>query len=130
MVKIPLVPGRTTPGFAFSMVDRALAECLGRRDFRMLEIEKILTYFNQENPGCVFCGTQDVKRWDHLVPIKRWGETVIGNMVLACAQCDDSKRDVPFDQWMISNDQYSPKIRGVPDVDARRNRIQGYIDHL
>ena len=129
MVKIPLVPGRTTPGFAFSMVERALSECLGRRDFRMPEIEKTLTFFNQENPECVFCGSPDVKRWDHLVPIKSRGETVIGNMVPACAQCDDSKRDMPFDQWMISNNQYSPKMRGIPDVDVRRSRIQGYIDH-
>jgi hypothetical protein len=128
MIKVPRVPARTTPGFAFSMVDRALSECLGRRDFRIPGIEKTLKSFSQENPECVFCGSQEVKRWDHLVPIKSWGETVIGNMVSACAQCDDSKRDVPFDQWMVSNNQYSLKMRGVPDVDVRRSRIQGYID--
>ena len=129
MPPIPRTPSRTTPGIVFSDVERALSECLGRRNFKKPDVEKILRFFGQQKAQCVFCGSPQVARWDHLVPINNGGETVIGNMVPACAQCDDSKRDVPFAEWMRSNDDFSPKSRGVPDVEARIAAIQAYVTH-
>jgi hypothetical protein len=129
MHPIPRPPSRTTPGFAFSGLERAISECLGRRAFKKPEQEEILRHFGQQTAQCVFCGSPKVERWDHLVPIKDGGETVIGNMVPACAQCDDSKRDVPFDEWMRSNNEFSPKSRGVPGVEGRIAAIQAYVAH-
>ena len=67
---LPSIPKRTTPGFAFSMIERALNECLGERRFGKAEIDQVLAFFNSANLECVYCGSRDVKRWDHLIPIK------------------------------------------------------------
>lgn len=128
-MKLPKVPQRTTPGFAFSMVDRALQECLATRQFRQVEIEQVLEFFGSNPPECVFCGSKDVRRWDHLIPIKSGGETVLGNMVPTCAQCDDSKRDLYFEDWITSDAPKSPKSRGVKDIDQRIEHIKAYMQH-
>lgn len=126
----PKVPQRTTPGFAFSMIDRSLQDCLARRQFGNAEIEKVLDFFNTHPPECVFCGSKDVKRWDHLVPISKGGETVLGNMVPACARCDDSKRDLHFDEWLTSDTKYSPKSQGIKDIDQKSELIKKYMQHF
>jgi hypothetical protein len=127
---LPKAPSRTTPGFAFSMIDRALTECLGERRFGKAEIDSVLAYFNTGTPECVYCGSQDVKRWDHLIPVKNGGETVLGNMVPACAHCDDSKRDLSLEDWMLGNAPQSPKSRGVADVEQRVERIRTYMNRF
>ena len=127
---LPRVPQRTTPGFAFSMVNRALSECLADRRFGKMEIKQVLEFFGKDPPECVFCGSQDVKRWDHLVSIKEGGETVLGNMVPACASCDDSKQDKPFEEWMVSDFGYSPKSQNIKDIDQRVKRIKEYMQNF
>ncbi len=124
---LPRVPQRTTPGFAFSMVNRAMYDCLGERIFGKQEIKQVLDFFDKDPPECVFCGSKDVKRWDHLVPIKEGGETVLGNMVPACASCDDSKQAKPFEEWMISDFDNSPKKKGIRDINQRIKRIKAYM---
>ena len=129
-MKLPKVPQRTTPGFAFSMVDRALLDCLGERQFRQDEMKAVVLFLGADPPECVFCGSADIARWDHLVAIKQGGETVIGNMVPACSRCDDSKRDVPYEDWMLSDAKHSPKTRGLKDVKLRIARIRRYVSHF
>jgi len=129
-VTLPLVPQRTTPGFVFSTVDRALYECLAIRKFGQKEMDEFLAFFNTNPPECVFCGAKDVKRWDHLFPISKGGDTVLGNMVLACSQCDDSKQGRLFEEWILSNAPLSPKSRGVIDLDQRIGKIKEYISHI
>ena len=129
-MKLPRVPQRTTPGFAFSMVERALRECLAARQFGRDETRKVLDFFGKDPPECVFCGSLDVKRWDHLVAIKEGGETVLGNMVPACARCDDSKRNLPFEEWMRSSVGGSPTSRGILDVDQRIEHIKAYMQRF
>lgn len=129
-MKLPRVPSRTTPGFAFSTINRALRECLSRRDFGQQEMAEVLAFFGTDDPECVFCGSREVRRWDHLVPINGGGETVLGNMVPACARCDDSKRHLPFEEWMISDARHSPKSRDVQGVDQRIARIKAYVQHF
>ena len=129
-MKLPRVPSRTTPGFAFSMVKRALQDCLARRRFGQKEMADVMSFFGTDEPECMFCGSRDVKRWDHLVPINNDGETVLGNMVPACARCDDSKQHLPFEEWMTSDAKHSPKSRGVKDVDQRIARIKAYVQRF
>lgn len=129
-MKFPRVPKRTTPSFAFSMVERALSECLADRQFSQKEVGKVLTFFGTDPPECVFCGSPEVKRWDHLVAISKGGETVLGNMVPACARCDDSKRDVTFEEWVMSDAAGSPKSLGIKDIDQRVERIKAYIQYF
>lgn len=129
-MKLPKVPQRTKPGFAFSIVERALQACLATRQFGQEEIAKVLEFFGTDPPECVYCGSHEVRRWDHLVPVKEGGETVLGNMVPACARCDDSKRNQPFEEWVMSNCKWSPKSRGVGDLDQRIERIKAYVQHF
>ena len=128
--KLPKFPARTTPGFALSIVDRALKECLATRQFGANEMAQVVNFFGKEPPECVYCGSRDVRRWDHLVPITKGGDTVLGNMVLTCASCDDSKRDLSFEEWMMSESRLSPRSRGVLDLDRRIGHIRAYVLHF
>lgn len=126
--KLPRAPARMTPGFAFSYVERCIKESLTMRQFGVPEMKLIVSELFDGDPECVYCGSSDVSRWDHLFPVARGGDTVIGNMVLACARCDDSKQASPYADWILSDARYSPKSRGVPDLDARIARIQMYVE--
>jgi len=128
--KLPRAPQRTTPGFAFLMIGRALNACLAARQFGQKEMAEILTFFGTDLPECVYCGSPDVKRWDHLVPINKGGETILGNMVPACARCDDSKRSELFEEWITSDVKGSPQSRGIADVAQRMERIKAYVRHF
>lgn len=120
---LPAAPQRTTPGFSFSIVERSLRECIARREFGKLEMAQIVEFFG---PSCAYCGTSPIQRWDHLVPISRGGDTVLGNVVPACSKCDDSKRDLLFDEWAVCSAPNSPRSRGVPDIEGRLHRIREY----
>ena len=100
--KLPKVPMRTNLGFVFSMLERSITDSLSVRRFGQSEMAQVLAFFNTDPPECAFCGEANVKRWDHLIPVSLGGETVIGNMVLACGRCDDSKGQRPFEQWNCS----------------------------
>jgi hypothetical protein len=127
---LPLSPQRMTIGFGFSFVGRALQESLANRQFGKAEMMKIIEYLMSDPPQCVYCGSIEIKRWDHLIAVKNGGETVIGNMVPACSKCDDSKRDIAFDIWMQSDFPSSPKSRGIQDIQERINRIYKYMNHF
>lgn len=99
-VVLPRALARTTSGFAFSILNRALLEGISDRKFGAAEMRRLLEYFGSDQPRCVYCGAIELARWDHLIPVKAGGDTVLGNMVPACAPCDDSKRDLDFAQWL------------------------------
>ena len=126
MTKLPRAPQRITTGFAFSYVERALKEGLANRQFGKAEMATILEFFGNDPPECVYCGSTEVKRWDHLIPVSEGGETVLGNMVPACGRCDDSKQHYPFEEWMFGSARFSPTSRQVPDVEERIQRIKAY----
>lgn len=119
-------PTSISTAFAFSYVERALWEGLGRRRFGEAERAEILRFFGLKAPRCVYCGASRPSRWDHLVAVRCGGETVIGNMVPACGSCDDSKAARNFDDWMVSSARLSPFTKRVPDVEVRRQRIREY----
>lgn len=127
MMNWPKAPNRTAPGVASSNLDRALRANLGRRKFGKDEMIEIINFFGVDE--CVYCGSSTIKRWDHLVSIREGGETVIGNIVPACAPCDDSKRNIDFRHWITSNAKRSPKSRGILDIDARVKKIEEYVEH-
>jgi len=125
-VKLPACPQRTTTSFSFSMVNRTLLECIADRKFGRAEMAEVLAFFGMDEPECVYCGASPMQRWDHVVPVLKGGDTVLGNIVPACAKCDDSKRHLDYDEWARSSAPSSPRSRGVPDLEARLARIRGY----
>lgn len=128
----PSTPKKITPAFGFSYIERAIREGLGRRQFARQEMVKVGEWFckYEPQPACAFCGSPTVPRWDHLVPISEGGETVLGNMVLACQPCDDSKGKSSFKEWMGGTAPKSPLKRGVLDVDERIRRLEEYMQEF
>ena len=126
-VKLPKVPQRTTPAFAFSIVKRALLDSIAVREFGKPEIEEVVAFFGEDPPTCVFCGDTPIRRWDHLTPVSKGGDTTLGNMVPACATCDDSKGSSRVDVWALGDAPNSPRTRGVRDIDRRLSKIREYV---
>jgi len=124
---LPPPPSRTTAGFAFSYIERCINESFARRRFGKSEMSQVLEHLSQGRVECAYCGSPEVRRWDHLFPVASGGDTVLGNMVPACARCDDSKRDIPYRQWMLSYAQFSPKSQRVPDLDLRLSALDKYV---
>ena len=52
---------------------------------------------------------------------------MLGNMVPACATCDDSKGGLPYDVWALGGAPNSPQTRGVRDIDRRLSKIREYV---
>ena len=77
-MKLPAVLGRTTPAFGFSFLERSLKDCLRMRQFGIEEKDEIFKFFEQwePQPTCAYCGSTEVRRWDHVVPVMRDGATV------------------------------------------------------
>ena len=126
-MSLPCVPQRTTPGFAFSIMNRALLECIAVRKFGGAEVRELLACFGDNPPVCAFCGQGPITRWDHLIPVTQGGDTVLGNMVPACSRCDDSKGDQPFETWALGPTPGSPTSRGIGDVEQRLDKIRAYV---
>ena len=81
---------------------------------------------SNSQPATCFLISPHVQRWDQLVPVCKGGETILGNMVPACARCDDAKRQFTFEEFMDGSGGHSPLSRGVKVlVDAYRKRT-GY----
>ena len=127
---LPKVPKKITPAFGFSYIsERALREGLGRRRFGPSEMNEVVRWFHYDGsqPACGFWGTIEIARWDHLVPIRNGGETVLGNMVLACQPCDDSKGTRSFKDWIIGTALKSPRTRQVSEIEQRVERLDSYM---
>jgi len=124
-VKLPKSPSRQTIAFGFSIVDRCLRESLGRRQFGIGEQRRVIEFFDGVL-ACVYCGSSEVTRWDHLTPIRAGGETVLGNMVPACSSCDDSKAQGVFETWMLGSAPRSPASLGVTDIEQRISKLLAY----
>ena len=52
--------------------------------------------------SCVYCGSKDSIQADHVVPIARGGTHSIGNLVPACARCNQSKGSKLLTEWKAS----------------------------
>ena len=127
-MNLPEAPQCTRPSFSFSLVQRSLRDGIADRKFGKAEMDQVVEFFfGSGEPSCVYCGASPVQRWDHLIPVSKNGDTVLGNMVPACGKCDDSKRDLAFEEWAVGTTSGSPQARAVPDVEGRLARIREYV---
>jgi 5-methylcytosine-specific restriction endonuclease McrA len=79
---------------------------------------------------CAYCGDACTE-WDHLRPLIRDQKptgyvTEIANLVPACGKCNQSKGKAHWKDWMLGKARLSPKTRGVPDLENRISRLEGY----
>jgi 5-methylcytosine-specific restriction endonuclease McrA len=73
--------------------------------YRITEKELKRLYFLP----CFYCGANDKKTQDHVVPIHRGGNHSVGNLVTACQSCNSSKQDKTITEWKMYLQKRSTK---------------------
>jgi len=73
---------------------------------------------------CIFCGQSGTKENrgivpDHLIPVTRFGELVVGNTVPACQTCNDSRGEGDWRPFL--------RERFPADAEAQIARIEEYL---
>jgi 5-methylcytosine-specific restriction endonuclease McrA len=53
--------------------------------------------------ACAYCGIDEHLTFDHFLSLNSGGETVMGNLVLACHSCNSSKQHRPPETWCAPN---------------------------
>jgi 5-methylcytosine-specific restriction endonuclease McrA len=56
---------------------------------------------NRRGSECGYCQVRPGEHWDHRVPLVRGGSHGIGNMVLACAECNLQKHTKTVTEWRV-----------------------------
>jgi 5-methylcytosine-specific restriction endonuclease McrA len=59
------------------------------------EVERLL------NQQCFYCRVAHSKQIDHIVPLVRGGSHSIGNLIGACARCNQSKNAKTIMEWRL-----------------------------
>lgn len=82
--------------------------------------------------ACAYCGTASTD-WDHLRPLVKGKRptgyiTEIRNLVPSCGPCNQSKSGADWHAWMTGTAKGSPKTKGVPDLEARVERLKRYVE--
>lgn len=112
------LPTRVSPGFALSILDRAVKELFATR-CTDADLGRIRQYFTRDDAvHCAYCDDANPTRWDHIHPVSRGGDTVPGNLVPACARCDDSKQHRDIAQWASGRGKHRHKpdqVKGILD---------------
>lgn len=80
--------------------------------------------------ACAYCGERHTE-WDHLRPLvigKRPTGYVseIANLVPACAKCNQSKGNKPWETWISSTARLSPHTRGAASLVDRIERLRAF----
>lgn len=79
---------------------------------------------------CAYCGDKWTE-WDHLRPLVQGRRPTgyiseIANLVPSCSKCNQSKRNRPWDEWIVSHAPNAPKRRGVNDLHRRIEALRKY----
>lgn len=56
---------------------------------------------NLYNSPCFYCGSNESIQIDHVIPIARGGRHSIGNLVAACAKCNNQKKARFITEWRL-----------------------------
>ena len=120
-------PTKITVARAFYTLRRAVRERLLGRAFGSAHLLEATQYFQQAGVvGCIYCGSPDPERWDHLVSVQVGGATVLGNMVPACQPCDDSKGSKDYRAWLAGSAPRNPALGNQPLRDEIIFRLEAF----
>ena len=103
-------------------VARGLREIVApRQTMRKAHWEQIKQEFSGH---CLFCGQSGTKENrgivpDHLIPVTRFGELVIGNTVPACQTCNDSRGERDWRPFL--------RERFPGDAEAQITQVEEYL---
>lgn len=68
--------------------------------FIPLEVKEYLS--NLFKHKCAYCRKNKIESWDHIVPVKKKGNSEPYNIAPACISCNSSKQDKNVFDWMLS----------------------------
>jgi len=68
--------------------------------------ESIKQLFNNK---CCYCGREIKLTQEHFIPITKYGEYTINNIIPCCSSCNSSKGPKNFFEWYPTNKYYSKK---------------------
>jgi len=68
----------------------------GTHDLSGVEWEATLLAFDQ---ACAYCGSMEKIQVDHFIPIEKGGNTVKGNVLPCCRECNRAKSDQAPEEW-------------------------------
>lgn len=74
--------------------------------YTLSQIQSLKQKFDNQ---CAYCGACDKLALDHFIPISKGGSDCIGNLILACGQCNSSKHNSDPMEWYKSQPFYSIK---------------------
>lgn len=57
--------------------------------------------YKLQNGQCFYCGLNKKLTIDHKMPLSKGGSNRPENIVLACKECNSSKRDKPFEEFLV-----------------------------
>lgn len=127
MTRLSKLPIKMSAGLGLSMIDRAVKESFTSR-CATADLTKLRAYFESTGGiNCFYCEASEPSRWDHLHAVSRGGDTMPGNLVPACARCDDSKQDRDVDEWVKSNSKYRPLLDCLAGL---QKKIAAYQEHF
>jgi hypothetical protein len=102
------LPNKTYSALGLSMIDRAFKDAHATRCCTS-DLASLKQYFQKDGLIlCLYCGEKQADRWDHYYPVSKGGDTVVGNLVPACAICDDSKQALTLDEWAAGSGKHRP----------------------
>ncbi|MFW6129603.1 MAG: HNH endonuclease [Atribacterota bacterium] len=64
----------------------------------------------ERDKNCVYCGNEDKLELDHIVPLKKGGNSLFNNFVLSCDSCNRSKSGKDVFKWCKEQEIEVPKI--------------------
>lgn len=85
---------------------------------------------SEDDVRCAYCGGLATE-WDHLRPLVKGRRPTgyiseIANLVPACGKCNQSKGGSDWRSWIKGNARLCPKMRNIPDLANRINRLEEY----
>jgi HNH endonuclease len=96
------------------------------------EVQEVLDLLglSADDLRCAYCGDAATE-WDHLRPLISGKRptgyiTEIANLVPACGKCNQSKSGSAWRKWITGLAKRSPATRGVPNLEARIERLERF----
>lgn len=127
LLKLPI---KMSAGLGLSLIDRAVKESFAAR-CSSADLDRVREYFSNLGPlQCMYCGSGNPTRWDHLHAVSRGGDTVPGNLVPACQRCDDSKQAKDIEEWANGKSKHRPSLDRLPQIQAAITAYQAHFSHL
>ena len=94
-----------------------MTKAILRKSQRQIDAHVMWAVFRRDNYTCRYCGNNSVPLTvDHIVLWKRGGPTIDTNLVTACKNCNKTRGDTPYEDWITSK-KYLELSKGLsPDV--------------